>query len=516
MMPPSATAAPVSAGTTTGGHSRRRVLWAVIVFVLGGVYLGYLARHGATVPTDSDSSGYFNIARSFLQRRFVEPVPPIEGLAPPQWDRYFQQPLGYRVDSASATRVTTYPPGYPLQLVVAAQFVGLDRAALVVNLAQALAAGLLMFALGRQTGLPSPWAGGGTALLLCCPLFVVQSLQPMSDAAATIWSMAAVWLALRAQRGAFSALAAGFAFAMAVLVRPSDLLMILPVAIALGRRGRAWLAFVTGGIPGAVFLAWYNHSLYGAILTTGYGDVSALFSARFVPHNALHFLQWVPLLLTPFVVLPALLLPWTAGGDRRTRWLLGAWVAAIVGFYVWYFHSGEYWWYLRFILPAFPAMILAGLLAARAYCERWWAESRRRVIVPAVLLGIALVWQGAFTHGFGLRFTRSSTRPYLDTIAWMRAHAPANAIVVQMQLSGCFTHYTDFTLVRWDLVSREGWDALRAAAAAAHRPVFATLYDFEEPRAFGGSVRDDWRLITRIDRVSVWQLVAAPVSASGR
>lgn len=522
MMPSPATAAPAPAGIAAQGWHRRRALWAIAVLLFAVPYLGYLAHYCVSFPTDSDTSGYFNVARSLMQQRFVEPVPAIDGLAPPEWDLYFQQPLGYRVDSATATRVTTYPPGFPLQLALAAQFVGIERAALLVNLAQAFTAGLLMFALGRQAGLPRPWAAGGAAVLLCSPLFIGQSLQPMSDVAAMVWSMAALWLALRAQSRTPSALAggfafaAGFAFAFAVLVRPADLLLILPLAVALGGRGRAWLAFIAGGLPGAAFLAWYNHTLYGAVLTTGYGDVSSLFSARFVPHNTLHFLIWIPLLLTPLVALPALLLPWARAVERRTVWLLGTWVASIVGFYVWYFHSGEYWWYLRFILPAFPAVILAGVLTVRAFCGRRWAESRRGLIVPAVLLALALGWQGAFTHGFGLRFTRSSTRPYLEAVAWMHAHASANAIVVQMQLSGCFTYYTGFTVVRWDLVSPEGWQALRAAAATAGRPVFATLYDFEEPRAFGGAIRDNWRLVTRLGRVSVWQLDAPPAPATAR
>jgi hypothetical protein len=509
MMPPTPTAAPAAAGSAVDRGRARRLVWGILIAAAAVFYLGYLARHGAGVPTDSDSSGYFNVARSLLQRRWVEPVPAIERLPAPPWDPYFQQPLGYRVNSATATRVTTYPSGFPLQLALAGKLVGLDRAAVVVNLAQAVLAALLLMALARQAGLPWAWAGGGAALLLGCPLFLIQSLQPMSDVAAMVWCMAAIWLALLARRRPALGAAAGFAFALAVLVRPSDVLVLVPLAIALGRHWRAWLAFVIGGIPGAAFLAWYNHALYGAILTTGYGDVSSLFGARYVPHNILHFLEWIPLLLTPFVAVPAMLLPWIDAGGRLTRRLLGAWIAVIAGFYVWYFHSGEYWWYLRFLLPAFPALILAGLLAARAWSERQWAGSRRGTLVPATLLVLALAWQGAFTHGFGLRFTRASAAPYVETVAWMRAHAPANALVVQMQLSGCFTYYTDFTLVRWDLVSREGWEALLAAAEAAHRPVFATLYDFEEARAFGGAIRGDWRLITRIDRVSVWQLASA-------
>ena len=42
--------------------------------------------------------------------------------------------------------------------------------------------------------------------------------------------------------------------------------------------------------------------------------------------------------------------------------MLGLWAGLLTGLYAFYFHSGETWWYLRFILPAFPVLILAALV----------------------------------------------------------------------------------------------------------------------------------------------------------
>ena len=55
----------------------------------------------------------------------------------------------------------------------------------------------------------------------------------------------------------------------------------------------------------------------------------------------------------------ALATPWVPVARRRELAVLGLWAALLIGFYAFYFHSGESWWYLRFILPAFPALLLA-------------------------------------------------------------------------------------------------------------------------------------------------------------
>ena len=40
--------------------------------------------------------------------------------------------------------------------------------------------------------------------------------------------------------------------------------------------------------------------------------------------------------------------------------------AAFVAFYVWYYFSASDWWALRFLMPAFPALILAALAWTQA------------------------------------------------------------------------------------------------------------------------------------------------------
>jgi hypothetical protein len=455
-----------------------------------------------------------NVARLLRSGQLVQPVSHIEGLTPPDWSYIYQQPLGFVVKPDTDTFVTTYPVGLPLHFLVAAPFVGLDYSALAVNVFLAAAAALLMIALGRQLGLPWLWAVAGAALLWACPLFIFFVNQPMSDVCATVWTLAVFSTALLTRRHWAWGFAAGAALAVSVLVRPTDLLLIVPVAVVVRFKIRSWLAIIAGGIPGAAFLAWYNLQLYGSALTTGYGNIASIFGLRFAPHNVVHFALWLPLLLSPFVIVPALGALRFRRESRGTVVMLALWCAAFVGFYVFYFHSGETWWYLRFILPMFPAVILAALLVthrkfAQPLSQRWMKRA------PLLLLVGALTWEIVCGHRLIVTLTKGDDRPYFQAVNWMQAHAPANAIVLQMQASGAFTYYTSFTIVRWDIINADAWKHLCAAAQATGRPLYATLFEFEEERAFPKILTGRWERVAQLHRISIWRLVdASPSDAS--
>lgn len=246
----------------TAWRSRKNLIGIAAVGVLAVAYLWFVRIHTSPYAAASDASGYLNLARLLSHGELTQSVGRIDGLTPPQWDYYYQQPLGFTVDRQSGVMVPTYPVGLPLQLWVASLFVGLEYASMLLNVVFAAVSGFLMAALGRKLGLSWGWALGGAAVLWGCPLFVMQNLQPMSDVPAMMWCMAAVLFALQARERWPWGLAAGAGVAMAVLVRPSNMLLLLPVAVLLGVRWRAWLALAVGGLPGALFLAWFNRQLY--------------------------------------------------------------------------------------------------------------------------------------------------------------------------------------------------------------------------------------------------------------
>lgn len=474
-------------------------------------YLAFIATHCSPYAGGSDPSGYLNLARMLDRGELTASVPRIEELAPPDWSFCFQQPLGFVVDSESGRMVPTYPPGFPLHLVPAAWLVGLDHATILVNLGLVTAAAGFMTALGRHFGLPWSWSLAAAALLCVSPMFLHTALQPMSDLPATVWVMAALWFALRARTHWPWAVAAGFAVGVAVLVRPTNLLVLFPAAVALGWRPKAWLALGLGGLPAALFLGAYQRELYGNVFTTGYGAVGGLFRLEYVPHNAAHFALWIFLLASPPVVLAALALP-ALRQQARLVGLASAWILAFVGCYVFYYHSGETWWYLRFILPMFPAVILAGVVALYHARQRL-AASRWARWLPAAAVVLALAWDVRLSRELGSAYMKRNDMSYEQSARWMKAHAPADAIVLQMQCSGAFTYYTDFSIVRWDLIEPpSAWPLLRETARRTGRPIYAALFDFEEDSALQQRTPGNWIFLTRLGQVSLWQLAETPAA----
>ena len=270
------------------------------------------------------------------------------------------QPLGFVSDPNIPRLTPTYPTGLPLHLMVASWFVGWQFTATVVNIFAALGSGLILWGLARRLQLTAEWAAAALALLWLCPLTLFATLQPMSDLLALFWSLTALWSALRCREHWRWTLLAGLSASLAVLVRPTNALLVLPLALALGADLRRHLLLILSGLPGAVFFCYYNWRAYGSPLTSGYGDVWNAFGPVNLAPNLSHFAWWIPALLTPLVV-AALGAPLVRPARQRDLAVLGLWALLLIGFYACYYHSGETWWYLRFILPAFPVLILAAL-----------------------------------------------------------------------------------------------------------------------------------------------------------
>ncbi|MFZ9682875.1 MAG: hypothetical protein ACO3DQ_06700 [Cephaloticoccus sp.] len=451
------------------GRSRRA--WVVLWLAAGLGYAWFLTAWGTSVASSSDASGYFNAARLFSDGRTIDDVRVIPGLNPPGWNYYYQQPLGFRALPADGRMAPTYPIGMPLMLVAAAQLVGWDHAAVLVNVLGALGCGALLIAFGREhCGLRPGWLTLGVVLLGLGPLFVFFTLQPMSDMPATFWVLLTLYAAARRPNALGWGLLAGAAAGMAVLVRPTNALLVVPLLILLGWRWQSWLACIAGGLPFAAALALYNHHVYGAVFTTGYGDVSGLLGPQFLAHNTAHFARWIPTLLTPFVVL-ALGAPYGFRLGRRAAQALSAWCLCLVGFYAFYFHSGETWWYLRFILPAFPALLLLALMTGQRLSDRIeiaWL----RAALPAALLAIAIPVLMASNRQLGVLGIRSVESNYHRGIAWLEQNVPADAVMAAMQMSGTLHFYTPHALIRYDLTPPESF---ARALAAARAPRFFPL-----------------------------------------
>ena len=120
-----------------------------------------------------------------------------------------------------------------------------------------------------------------------------------------------------------------------------------------------------------------------------------------------------------------------------------------------------------------------------------------------------LLWLGLWGWHFNVDRVRRGEANYPEAMAWLNAHVPENAIVLEWLLSGASTYYSPHTLVRWDMANRAQLDQLYAAAEKNGRPVYAALMEFEIKQAFPDGIPGRWEKVGEVRRVTFWRLVEA-------
>jgi hypothetical protein len=344
----------------------------------------------------------------------------------------------------------------------------------------------LTFLLGRRI---AGDAGGATAavLLAASPVFVYQLVQPMSDVPVTAWWLGAV-LCVAIGRPAL----AGTCAAAAVLTRPNlaPLAIWLSAGVALRsfRHTRspsgARRAFTAFAVPLAVatgFLLWLNSLWYGSPLASGYGSAAELFALANVPINITRYPRWLLETQTPVVVI-GLLAPvavwcgWpdAAGGARgrgpAVLFALG-FIAVVFGSYLPYSPFDE-WWYLRFLLPALPPLLILTSAVLLGLAERIPAWLRVPVVALALTaLATHYVATARDRQAFELHELESR---YVAAGTYAARHLPAGAVLLSVQESGSLRLYGGRTTIRFDHLDPQGLDAaVQFLQQAGHEPYFA-------------------------------------------
>jgi hypothetical protein len=441
------------------------------------LYAWVLACDVGAVAGGSDSSGYMNHARLLASGNLHVQPRTLPGLPESSAAPYLYVPLGFRPAADGNGLVPTYPPGLPLLVLALKPLTGWRHAGDATMILHAIAGILATYALGRSLSLERPWAALGAAIVGLSPLYLYMSVQAMTDVPSLVWTTLAIVAALRSRTRPAWALAAGAAVALDVLLRPANVLAFIPVAVALGRSPRRWILLACGGLPGAAFLFAHSMAAYGRFATTGYGDVTANFAWANVPGALLQYARWLPALFTPFIIL-GLWLPWIASLSRRTRWLLGTWIVAYLAFYSSYRFTQEVWWYLRFILPAAPALAVAGLIGLRALLARVLAPlTRARLFAVAAVL--ALAGSLGVTRTLHALSVGKVELIYPELAGWMQRNVPKDAVCLTMQASGALFYYTDYTFIRWDFVDSGDLAQVESAVRKSGRPLYAVLFPFE-------------------------------------
>lgn len=499
-------AAALGPGVATGP---RWFLWfALAVLAAYGVFLGTTM---SVVAGGADSSGYLNSARLLASGQLqTELRVPAEFGSPTSVDRFHFSPQGFVKFAVSPRLPPSYPTGLPLHFALAGKLFGWEVGPLLVQLLAALGAVVLCYASARELGVPWALAATGAVMLASFPVFIFTSIQTLSDTLATTWMLAAVWSALRGRRLPAWMLASGAALAMAVLVRPTNLLLAPGLLVLVGLDRRRLAAFFAGGIPGALWFMFYNQAQYGGPFTSGYGTIGSAFAAHYAWPTAVHFVKWLAVFL-PAVVLVLPILAWSARGGawRRELVALGLMGMAVFGIYLFYDVSHDVWWCLRFILPAVAALILASLLGLESLAA--WAERRggRRMRSYAAV-GLSLWAAGAswyWTRNLHILYVPGYERIYAEAAQVMRERLPDNALVVCSAFSGAVYYYTPLATLIYDSIKPEEFASYVARARGAGRPIYAAVFDIEEEDSIQTRCPGPWRRLTVVGRIGLWELL---------
>lgn len=438
----------------------KRAMFAAFILALAMV----LFTNRSETIFGADASGYANLARMIGGGETTRPVPLRCAGCEPAWFI----PLGF-VPARPDAMASYYPIGLPLHLLLAARIGGWERAPFFVSPLAALLLVVITYRLAWL--LHSELAGLIAGVLMgLCAVLLFQALQPMSDVLAAMWSVAALTAAVEGRkRPSFSAVA-GLCFGMAVLVRPTSALLLLPLAFALGGWKPA-VRFALGGIPAAIVFGWYNLSAFASLLASGYtaGGSNRDFALGFFPERALHYLRWTGQQFSPIASLAAIF--GLALVPRRERFLLWLWFAPFFlfySFYLWY----DTWWYTRFLLPAYPAVaVAAGIAFAHII-----TIPRVRVVATMVVI-VAMSWQLRQNALLAVLFTDEDQHRVRVPVEWIARTLPEKSLVLSMEYSGALLFYTTHDAIRWDLAPP---DRALTFAKNSGRPTFALLMQHEE------------------------------------
>jgi hypothetical protein len=142
-----------------------------------------------------------------------------------------------------------------------------------------------------------------------------------------------------------------------------------------------------------------------------------------------------------------------------------------------FFVSNVDWWFVRFLLPAFPALAAFGGTGVLGLAERargiWRVALLGSVAFFVVVIGVSEAERrGAFSF-------RPAEARYETVGAYVARELPANAVLFAFQESGALRYYSGRPTIRFDLLAPEWLDrAVAFLRDHGYRPFFV-IDDFE-------------------------------------
>jgi hypothetical protein len=269
---------------------------------------------------------------------------------------------------------------------------------------------------------------------------------------------------------------------------------VIAVYLTIAARGWARLVavgrFALGVLPGVVVLALIQKSMYGKALASGYGSAGQLFSAAFIVPNLKRYPTWLLSAHTPFLLL-------AAAGPLVVRRAAHAWVglalaAVTLACYLPYYVFND-WWYIRFLLPAIPLLVILSVTVLVAVLQRFRVIASTAVVI--VCVGALAGWwlhMAQVGHAFELR---RLDRPFVQVGNFVADRLPDRAVILTVKHSGSVYFYADRPTILWDMLEPPSMDpALGFLHTQGYVPYFLLETDEEHlfRERFGGASRVGW------------------------
>jgi Dolichyl-phosphate-mannose-protein mannosyltransferase len=485
--------------------SPRRVLQ---VSLLAGAigYFVLLLSNLCAWAAGPDPSGYLNEARMIAAGELSRPIEPMQRFRlDDSFGRVFT-PFGF-TPAPGGRMVPLYTPGTPVHLALAGTIGGWKLAPFLVAPVAAMGCLVVIVALARQLGVSHGLSFAAALLLAGIPVFIAHALQPVSDVLAVFYALLTLWCAGRAVDRPRFAVLAGLAFAIGVAVRPTNILIALPMLIAMRGRIRPIVIAAVSALPIAVALLWYNDALYGSPWITGYGSVTRMLRWDVLAKCGGFHLRTSAMMMTPVLMPLGLGVVFLRRVPRAGRFLLAAWFALFFLFYSFYDICGSPE-SSRFLLPAFPALVIGYLLLVQTLRDRLAALQR-----PQLALGFAfacvLFVVAHDVKNIGrqhILHIDDSESIYPETIEWSRRWLTADSVLVSGLLSGAYYHDTGRVSVRWNEIDPEAARVLLAAYPPS-APWYAVLSRVEgDGAALARHIPGEWEAVASHRDITLWRL----------
>lgn len=399
---------------------------------------------GSTTAGGADSYGYVSEAGLFLQRRIAIREDIVrQSPWPHAADTW--APLGFRASPHAADAIVPlYAPGLPALMAIVQAAAGFCAAFVVVPLCGALTV-WLTFVAGQRL-FERPLVSTASAVLVASsPIFLYQLMNPMSDVPVT-----AAWTAALVAAASGWPLAAGVASGIAVAIRPN----LAAAAIALLAwhviAGHRPLRYAAGVAPFVAAIGLLNASAYESAVISGYGTLDELYAWSHWRTNVRQFAVWTVETQTPVVAVAALYIAaprlFAPSRVRHPRLLIVGFAAAVTLSYVFY-QPFDAWWYLRFLLPLWPVMMVLTAAALDAAAR----PLRAHGVAPFVLAIALLAASGAAIAAKRYAFdVGRSERRYIDVARFVQARTEPQAVMFAVQHSGTLRLYGGRLTLRFD------------------------------------------------------------------